>query len=154
MENTQDIIRRLRLIRDQMVKRATEEADRWLEAAIEPLRDKALPIISEKVQKPSKISPLTIKPDASLINQVRAAISQFGSICFSTQDIGRVIERFYRLDTQARRSILSNTLRKLNQKYGEIVLIRKGRGSVPSVYRKAQPSEQASIFRSPQTGDQ
>lgn len=134
MQDTADIIRQLKQIHDQMISTATQEADDWLEAAIEPLKAKTLARSPDRQEH--EIPSVEINADDSLINKVRSAISQIGDRKFSTGDIRERVSPFYPQDTAAKRSTLSNTLRKLERHYGEIEIVLRGTGSSPSIYRR------------------
>lgn len=134
-----DLMQQAKQMRDEMIAQATRRADEWLQMTLAALGQ--IPTVTGVLPAEAR-HPVRIELDSanSLIDNIREVIRSFGQRVFTTLDVGNAISSVYDVDNPTRRSTLSATLKKLATVQGELHIVRKGRGSLPTKYRAANPS--------------
>jgi len=126
-------------MRDELVRVATEEANRWLETTLSVPHRLSGSIPSYPMVEMDGSTHGREESSASngtLANQFDAALAAISKRRFSTADVRQWIETRYGYTmSPTQRANLANLLRRRVKK-GELVLVTKGKGSRPSIYRK------------------
>lgn len=119
-----DLAEHIQKIRNQRIADAIEEIDQSLESLLDEFQ--AMPL--------KRLCP-------GLLRLVRDAISVIGDKEFTPVDIREMLRTSYPMGTASKRAALSSTLMRLVNKHNELILVKKGSGSSPSIYKRSAPLE-------------
>jgi len=139
-----------RRMRDAMVEEAKRRADEWLRGTLvalgqmPPAQAPHAPESDASGEQPVQRGPaMDLDKNASLIENLRCVIRSLGPRVFTTIDVLDAVSHVYNTDDPIKRSTISTSLKKLARTYGELEVVRLGKGSSPTKYRAVHPNSRA-----------
>ena len=133
-----DFLKQAEAMRDALIAKATEAANEWFQETLRMVQSVLGKIETALTENPPKLPQHAGKAKRVRMNvpgRIRAFIASKAGKDFSSLDVRACLSQDgVPMDTASRRATVSTLLSRMATKK-EILLVKQGRGSAPSVYK-------------------